>query len=113
MSIKTFFANSWHNFLDWFTSAEAEVVQEAKTIIDELVPLVRAKLFEDGSALLINVAKGLASGKDPLVAITEAATDVWKTVKEQGSDISKAASTAAGAILVAKAKELAANMADQ
>ena len=106
MSLSTFFNDSWNAFIDWFSSAQAEVVQEAKTIIDELVPLVKSDIFADGSEFLASVGAALTAGTDPLDAIKDAAVAVWQHVVAQGQDISKAASTAAGAILVAKAKEL-------
>lgn len=106
MSIATYFSSKWTLFLDWFTSAKAAVVAEGKTIIDELEPIVKADILADGSTALLIVGEALVTGTDPLAAIALAATTVWKEGLAQGIDISKAASTTAGAFLVAKAKAL-------
>ena len=112
MSIKTFFSNNWHNFLNWFTAEEAEVVSDAKTIIDQLVPVVKADILSDAGTAIATVGAALLAGTDPLIAIQDAAVVVWKEAALQGINISKAASTAAGAILVAKSQALAAVVPD-
>lgn len=113
MSIKTFFqgvgqsiSDGWNNFLAWFGPKEAAVVAEAKVIIDDLKPLVEKELFAEGGKLLGMAAAGVVAQTDPLVLIPQLATEAWQAAKVIGIDISKSASTTAGAILVEKAKAL-------
>jgi hypothetical protein len=113
MSLKTFFQSAgdsisqgWHKFMNWFGAKEAAVVQEAKTIIDDLAPLAEKELFAEGGALLAAAGTGLIAGTDPLVLIPQLATATWQAAKAIGLDLTKAASTTAGAILIEKAKAL-------
>lgn len=102
--MEAYFKGLWTKFLDWFGAAEAAVVAEGKTIIDELVPVVEKDLLADGSKGAIAVGEALATGASPLAAITAVAPVIIADALSQGLQLSEQAAATAGAFLVAKAQ---------
>jgi hypothetical protein len=96
----TYFDGLWAHFLDWFGSEEAMVVSEGKTIIDELVPVFKADLLSDGSALLESVAAALATGGTG--GIVTAAEGLIPQLAVQGIALSREAATVAVSFISAK-----------
>ena len=99
-SFTAFFENGWSDFLNWFGSAEASVVAEGKTIIDELVPVIKADLLADGSALITAASAGLATGG--VGGIVSAAEAIIPAALQQGITLSKEAATTLASFISAK-----------
>ena len=101
-AIFTFFKAGWADFLNWFGKAEAVVVSNAKTIIDELAPIFEKDLLADGSALLTGVTAAITSGGNPVAGIVAGAEALLPVLTSQGISLSQQAAVTLSAMISAK-----------
>jgi hypothetical protein len=99
--IVTFFEGKYAEFINWLGSAEAAVIAEGKTIIDELVPVIKQDLLADGTAAFTAVTTALASGTG-IGALVTAAEALLPVLASQGITLSKEAATVLVAFLSTK-----------
>lgn len=99
-------SSAWARFMNWLTAEKVEVIAEGKLIIDELTPVVKADILAIGNTAFKLALDGLKNKVDKLELIQNVATTVWQEFKTDTRDISKTASTTAGAFLVSKAEAL-------